>query len=162
MPFSDLVRDFAAQGLSRRQAAEAMSIHYNHFTRILHRDGDPFASPSVAKAYLERTGENMNDAIMRLAQTHTLAAAARVLGYRNNSGLGKYLKAQGIEVQFKTYGVRPGQASISELARRSGVRYGTIRERLLAGMSDDEATSAQHQRLRNRQVSVRPAWMRRA
>jgi hypothetical protein len=102
MPFSQLLEDLAEQDFSMRQAAIALGCNREALrVYVASMERSPWAPREVAAVWLRQTGETITAAARRLAETHTISQAARVLGYYNCMGLRKALKVRGVTVQFQ-------------------------------------------------------------
>lgn len=106
LPLWDLLADFAAQGLTRADSARALgmtpgALRYHLTTRP---ELDPFVPVvPVARAYTVDTGEPFVKACQRMAKTHTLAEAAREVGYSDISCFKRALASRGLMLQFQPY-----------------------------------------------------------
>lgn len=98
---AELIEDLADEGLSMRQAADRLGLNRESlrvFVKTLPRS--PWLPNEVARTWLKKTGETIPAAARRLAETHTLAEAARIIGYRDGASLRRALLARGAEVKF--------------------------------------------------------------
>lgn len=107
VPFWDLLRDLAAQDLSRAGAARALGYESRterqNFYSLLARnpDKDPWPSSACIPAqYAIDSGEPFRAACERLAKTHTISQAAREIGYSDCGPFIHAMKSRGITVQF--------------------------------------------------------------
>ena len=111
MDFWSLVRDFANQGLSRRQTGMALGYSWQHFHSILRKrpDADPFEEYGVIANYIRDTGESFGVAIRRMAAVgYTFAQAQREIGYCDNGNPLRYaMKVRGIDVEFSKVKAQP-------------------------------------------------------
>lgn len=116
IPFWELVKNFAEQGLSRFDTARALGYRPDSFCTMLSENPgkDPFDSSDRALGYLKDTGESLGHAVHRMAAQGMLAThIARVIGYRDACGLKRALKIRGIEVEFPVYKRAPKRARIA-------------------------------------------------
>lgn len=106
VPFWRLIEDFAYQGLTRFDTARAIGYRPDSLCSLLssNPDKDPFEPSNRPLGYLRDTGENFSQAAHRMAAEGLLATeAARIIGYRDASGLRRALESRGIEVTFKKH-----------------------------------------------------------
>lgn len=101
-PFAQLLADLAEEGLSMRKAAIVLDVNREAVRRYVEKLGDasPFDDRWIAQAWLHKTGETVAQPARRLADTHTLAQAARVIGYRDGWSLRLALRARNVTVEF--------------------------------------------------------------
>lgn len=127
MGFWELIRNFAEQGLSRRQTAFAIGYHWQGFHTILRNrpDVDPFEEYGVVANYVRDTGEPFGAALRRMAAAgYTFAQAQREIGYCNNGNpLRHAMAVRGIEVEFAKVTAKP---KVPKKPREPGIsgRYG--------------------------------------
>lgn len=139
MPFWDLMRDFAAQGLTRMDTARAMGFANPKTIHTLLRRAplDPFPiRHGVPTQYTLDTGETFRAACIRMAPTHTITEAALILGYTACGSLRHAMRVRGIEVQFRTRPPRrrpPGKPRVSDT---EVLRYAQLR---IEGTVDTDA-----------------------
>lgn len=135
-PFWDVVRDMADQGLSRAQVGKALGYQSQRFLELLREnpDHDPFEASNIVLGYMLDTGEGFRSALERMArENYTLAAASRVIGYRNPQDLRAAMRARGIDVVFERFD------AIGEYERKRGKDLAT----LLAAMAKRGYTRGQ-------------------
>jgi hypothetical protein len=131
MPFWDLVRDFAAQDLSRHGTARAMGFENPSVFHALlseYHELDPFPTVlSIPAQYTRDSGESFRAACLRLAKTHTVKAAAIAIGYACTGGFRHAMKTRGIEVTFRkrTRAVKP--AAKPPVSDAEALRYAALR-----------------------------------
>lgn len=104
-PFWEVVRDFAEQGLNRRQVAEAIGYTKVHFYRLLadNPDKDPFEPYGVVANYVRDTGEGFREALERMAAAgYIISRAAREIGFTHKRSLRYAMRVRGIDVKFRT------------------------------------------------------------
>lgn len=104
MPFWDLLKDFADQGLSRFDTARALGYRPDSFCTLLtaHPLKDPFELSNKPLAYLLDTGEPFGVAVKRMAaEGMTITEAALAIGYKGPRGLRHAIEARGIVVEFR-------------------------------------------------------------
>lgn len=100
-PLAELIEDLADEGLSMRQAADRLGLNRESlrvFVKGLQHS--PWLPNEVARTWLKKTGETIPAAGRRLAETHTLAEAARMIGYRDGASLRRALNVRGAKVRF--------------------------------------------------------------
>lgn len=103
--FWQLVADFADQGLTRFDTARALGYTEPAFCHLLsrHPKRDPFEPSSRALSYLKDTGENLRQALERMAaEGRSWGYAARVIGYSQCDTLKRAATARGIFVQMNS------------------------------------------------------------
>ena len=126
MDFWDLLRNFAEQGLSRRQTAFALGYAWQHFHVILRNreDQDPFEEYGVVANYVRDTGEQFGAACRRMAAAgYTFSEAQREIGYCNNGNpLRRAMAIRGISVEFAKVVTKPKPEKVKQVGV-SG-RYG--------------------------------------
>ncbi len=135
-PFWEVVRDMAEQGLSRAQVGKALGYQSRRFLELLreHPEHDPFEPSNIVMGYLLDTGEGFRAALERMArENYSLAAASRVIGYRNPQDLRANMEARGIDLVFGRLD------AISEYERKCGKPLAT----LLADMAERGYTKGQ-------------------
>lgn len=104
LPFWELLKDFADQGLSRFDTARALGYRPDSFCTLLsaHPRKDPFEPSNKPLAYLRDTGETFGEAVERMAAAGmTVTEAALAIGYSCPSGLRHAMRARGIVVEFQ-------------------------------------------------------------
>jgi len=104
VPFWELLKDFADQGLSRFDTARALGYRPDSFCTLLsaHPRKDPFESSNKPLAYLRDTGETFGEAGERMAAAGmTVTEAALAIGYSCPSGLRYAMRTRGISVDFR-------------------------------------------------------------
>jgi hypothetical protein len=117
--FWQLVSDFAEQGLSRFDTARAIGYRPEGFCHLLARmpGKDPFEPSSRALAYLKDTGENLRQALERMAaEGRSWGYAARAIGYASGSELKKAAIKRGILVQMNSK--HPGRPRIHPVPQK--------------------------------------------
>lgn len=146
IPFDELMREYAARGISRSEAGRQLGVNPNSLRQILLRGYDPFMPQDAAMRYLRQNGESLATAAARLAKTHTLNQAAQLLGVQHQA-LRRALEARGITIEFKkrygagrkqkppkkwnSYEVNGVKGSIRELtAMFASVPLSTVRHRI--------------------------------
>lgn len=105
VPFWQLIRDFADQGLTRSDTARAIGYRVDSFCHMLANNPgrDPFDDFIVAQAYLKDTGETMRQALERMsAEGRSWGYAARQIGYGDSHNLKRAALARGINVQMNS------------------------------------------------------------
>lgn len=105
MDFWQLIADFADQGLSRFDTARAIGYRPDSFCHLLARtpDKDPFEASAIALAYLKDTGENLRQALERMAaEGRSWGYAARAIGYCRGHVLKKAAAKRGILVRMNS------------------------------------------------------------
>lgn len=110
MPFWDLIKDFADQGLSRFDTARALGYRPDSFCSLLAANPmkDPFELSNRPLAYLRDTGETFGEAVQRMALSGmTVTEAALAIGYSCPSGLRHAMRARGIIVEFRRPSRKP-------------------------------------------------------
>ena len=107
----ELIRDFHTQGLSQADTARALGYDPAAFCAMVNRDGlvNPWHRVTRALEYFMDTGEAFRAAVLRLAATTHITAAARELGFASTNNLRYALRARGIDVAFQPY-VQPRKA----------------------------------------------------
>lgn len=110
-PLTDLIDDFHHQGLSQADTARALGYDPAAFCVMIHRDGlpNPWQRVSRVVEYMQDTGEPFRDAVLRLAATTHITAAARELGFASTENLRIALANRSIDVEFQPY-IRPRKA----------------------------------------------------
>lgn len=106
MPFWDLVRDFAGQGLSIAATARAIGYRADYFGKLLQSSGYRSLwerTPTLPVQYVADTGESFRAACERLAATTHLREAARQLGFASVNNLRQAMRQRGIDVEFQPY-----------------------------------------------------------
>lgn len=119
--FWQLLQDFADQGLTRFDTARALGYRPDSFCKMLarHPKRDPFEASSRALGYLRDTGENLRQALERMAQEQrSWGYAARVIGYADGSALKRAAQALGIHVQMNSK--HPGRPRIHPVPQPRG------------------------------------------
>lgn len=101
-PIMDMIEDLADEGLSMRQAADRLGVNRESL-RLFVKDlrNNPWLPNEVARTWLKKTGETIPSAARRLAETCTLAEAARIIGYCDGASLRRALNARGAKVKFR-------------------------------------------------------------
>lgn len=121
--FWQLISDFAEQGLSRFDTARAIGYSPQGFCHLLsrHPEKDPFEPSSRALAYLKDTGENLREALERMArEQRSWGYAARVIGYSDGHTLKKAARHRGIFVDMNSK--HPGRPRVRpEPKKRDGL-----------------------------------------
>lgn len=105
VPFWQLIRDFAEQGLSRSDTARAIGYRIDSFCHMLAQNPgrDPFDAFIVAQAYLNDTGETMRQALERMSKEgRSWGYAARQIGYGDGHSLKRAAMARGINAQMNS------------------------------------------------------------
>lgn len=121
MDFWQLIADFAEQGLTRFDTARALGYTEQAFCHLLsrHPKRDPFEPSSRALAYLQDTGENLRQALERMAVEHrSWGYAARVIGYADGSTLKRAAEHRGIFVEMNSKA--PGRPRIHKQPENRG------------------------------------------
>lgn len=119
--FWELISDFAEQGLNRFDTARALGYSPQGFCHLLsrHPSRDPFEPSSRALAYLKDTGENLRQALERMAaEGRSWGYAARTIGYSDGHALKKAARHRGIEVQMNSK--HPGRPRIHSAPQKRG------------------------------------------
>lgn len=101
-PLAEKIEELADEGLSMRQAADRLGLNRESlrvFVKTLPKS--PWPPNEVARDWLRKTGETIPAAARRLAETHTLAEAARIIGYRDGASLRRALHVRGAKVTFR-------------------------------------------------------------
>lgn len=103
LPFWDLVADFAAQDLSRRDTARALGFDHNYFYTLLaeHPEHDPFPPYHVVHSYVVDTGETFRQALERMiGYGWGVSAIAIAMGFKRTNSLRYAMSARGIDLTF--------------------------------------------------------------
>lgn len=119
--FWQLVADFADQGLTRFDTARALGYRPDSFCKMLAQNPkrDPFEPSSRALAYLRDTGENLREALERMAKEgRSWGYAARAIGYRDGSQLKRAAIHRGIIVQMNSK--HPGRPRVRPVPEKRG------------------------------------------
>lgn len=97
----ELVEELADEGLSMRQAADRLGVNRESL-RVFVKDqrSNPWLPNDIAGGWLRSTGETVLSAARRMSQTHTLAEAARIIGYAEGASLRRALRVRGAQVEF--------------------------------------------------------------
>jgi AraC-like DNA-binding protein len=110
LPFWELLKDFADQGLSRFDTARALGYRPDSFCTLLsaHPRKDPFEPSNKPLAYLLDTGETFGEAVERMAAAGmTVTEVALAIGYSCPSGLRHAMRARDIVVEFRRPSRKP-------------------------------------------------------
>ena len=121
IPFWSLVADFADQGLTRFDTARAIGYTEQGFCHLLSREpeNDPFEPSSRSLAYLLDTGENLRQALERMAkEKRSWAYAAKAIGYSDGHTLKKAAIHRGIIVEMNSK--HPGRPRIHKTPEKRG------------------------------------------
>lgn len=121
MEFWQLVSDFVEQGLNRFDTARALGYTPQAFCHLLsrHPGKDPFEPSSRALAYLKDTGENIRQALERMAaEGRSWGYAARVIGYASGHELKKAAIKRGIMVRMNSK--HPGRPRVRPIPQKRG------------------------------------------
>lgn len=119
--FWQLISDFAEQGLNRFDTARALGYSPQGFCHLLsrHPSKDPFEPSSRALAYLKDTGENLREALERMAaEGRSWGYAARTIGYSDGHALKKAARHRGILVEMNSK--HPGRPRIHSAPQKRG------------------------------------------
>ena len=99
LPFDDLVRDFAEQGLTRKQTAQALGMTAPALSQLL-INNDPFPPLCRAVDYLRDTGETLASAIRRMAPDCTAGKVAAEIGFSRPDALRRWMRQNGVSAEF--------------------------------------------------------------
>lgn len=108
LPLQQLLNDFADQGLTRKQAAQALGVSYSAIREHLVKD-DPFPDQLVASSYVRESGETLRAAVARMVSDGmTGESMARAIGFSNYDSLKRSLRSRGIDVPVRQKNPKPG------------------------------------------------------
>lgn len=99
LPFDDLVRDFAEQGLTRKQTAQALGMTAPALSQLLIND-DPFPPLCRAVGYVRTTGETLASGIRRMAPDLTVSQVAAEVGFSCPYTLRRWMRENGVSADF--------------------------------------------------------------
>jgi len=119
--FWQLIREFADKGYTRFDTARAIGYRPDSFCHLLsHTPGkDPFEPSARALGYLKDTGENLREALERMAKEgRSWNYAARVIGYARGQNLKKAAEHRGIFVEMNSK--HPGRPRIHPIPEPRG------------------------------------------
>lgn len=119
--FWQLVSEFVEQGLNRFDTARALGYSPQGFCHLLsrHPSKDPFEPSSRSLAYLKDTGENLRQALERMAgEGRSWGYAARTIGYSDGHALKKAARHRGILVEMNSK--HPGRPRIHPVPQKRG------------------------------------------
>lgn len=107
LPLTQLLNDFADQGLTRKQAAQALGVSYSAIREHLVK-GDPFPDQLVASSYVRESGETLRAAVARMVSDGmTGESMARAIGFSNYDSLKRSLRSRGIDVPVRQKKPKP-------------------------------------------------------
>ena len=64
------------------------------------RDASHAARDMLCKRYERETGETIGQLVERLRRTHTVTEVAKVAGWKDDQGLRKWMRTNGVKVEF--------------------------------------------------------------
>ena len=115
LPFWDVVRAFAEQGLNRGDTAKALGCSASYIYLLLaeYPEHDPFPRYGLVGSYIEDTGESFRSALERMiAAGMSVSAIATTMGFGRTDRLRYAMAARGIELTFPPPAPKPRKKRI--------------------------------------------------